>query len=217
MDNQKEAWIRASLASIVSAMEVVNSHKLYNDWGTITNTCSQIVDTAKEVLDSGDLDQNTEREVRRGLYFALHNLALYSFINDDNLGALEFLKPVDLEAFPLSAPLVAACYHEHIIATTRDAKKAIIAMLPYMQTFEKHKDAVFAENPISVDQLCISGAYLNLSIAYRIGLGVPMSLEKAYHYLQEGLERLDDDRATGSLRQELSHYRAGFFGGLKYV
>lgn len=217
MDQKKERWTELCLAYISRSVAVVSIHKTYNDWKTITDTCSQIIDTSNKVLDSGDLDPDTEQKVYWSLYYALHHLALYRYMKDDYLGALKYLESVDMEVFPLSAPLAAMCCYLHIDPTAEELRDAIMSMTPYMQIFENHKDDIFAENPTAYDQLYISGTYLCLSFRYRFGFGVPKNLETARSCLEDGIERLDDNDATELLYTELSHYRIGLFGGIKYV
>ena len=192
-------------------------HRLYNDWEYITNSCSQIVDTVNKLLDIDDLSSDTKYEVLRGLYFALHNLALSSYLDDDYASALQYLDLINLNVFPLSAPLVGRCKQLYISSITDDSEQAWKAMLESYRFFDEHEDEVFADNPIGIDQLLISRAYFNYSLTYRQGLGVPRSLETAQRYLQRGISRLDQEDALKPLQDELSHYRTGFFGGLKYV
>ncbi len=215
--DSKNDFIQSAQAFISSSIASVMTHRLYNDWENITNSCSQIIDVATKVLSINDLSPDTKYEALRGLYFALHNLALSSYLDDDYTTALNFLNNIDLNVFPLSAPLLGRCNQLQISSITNDSEQAWNAMLQYARILDEHEDEVFAENPIGIDQLLISRAYINLSLTYRGGLGVPRNLETAQRYLQRGIARLDEDDALAPLQEELSHYKTGLFGGLKYV
>ena len=216
MDSEND-FIQPTKAFIDSSIASITMHKLYNDWEYVTNVCSQIIDAAMKVLDIDDLSSDTKYDVLRGLYFALHNMALSSYLDDDCTTAIKYLDAIDLNVFPMSAPLMGRCKQVYISSTTNDPKLAWSTMLEYYRIFIQHEDEVFAENPAGIDQVLIGRAYFNLSLTYKDGIGVPRSLETAQRYLLQGISRLDQDDALKPLREELSHYQTGFFGGLKYV
>ena len=59
---------------------------------------------------------------------------------------------------------------------------------------------------------------LNIAIFLRMGLGgAPLSIERAYNVLKMTLEKTKNEGMKENISKELSHYKTGLFGGMKYV
>ena len=210
-----DEWLTAARASISSGIIVGNMKKELCDWDAVFDRFSDVCDAATKVLSVDGLPTDVKNEMRQALNVAVYNISFSCYVEKKYHVAIDFLNQIDWEEYPLSYVLVGMCIAG--VARESETHKEFDMIYKPLSALETHEREIYSEHLGEQDQMLLAEGYLNLSLAYRFGFNVARSLTSAKAVLMKGLERLQTEDAQKMLDSELSHYKTGLFGGLKYI
>ena len=203
-----------TIAAIESARIVARLKKELCDWEEAEQKYREIVGLASGALENAEELSDEERDtVFQAFDDAIYNIAFARYVDGDYSGAIELLTSAESEL--LKAKVLLGTLLQRL-ASKGHGVEYFAKSVPHLRVLEQQEEQVWQEDIDSMDDMMLGGGYIFLSMLYREGFGVGRDLQHAYEILERGARRVKDEDRQAAIKQEMSHYKKGFFGGWDY-
>ncbi|MBE6971312.1 MAG: hypothetical protein E7446_04235 [Ruminococcaceae bacterium] len=208
-----------TLAAIESGLITARYKKEMCFWDQAADAFRDVLDLASKAMDELDKFSDEEKSaIFKAFDESVHSIAFSYYVDDEYATAIDLLERGEPDLLKSKVLLALCCWKiGRNLDDASQRKHYLSKAFSLAEDALRHQeDALWQEDPDSMDTALMVTGYLFLADAYRLGASGTKDLEKSLETIEHALLHVEDEDQKSSLLQVKSRYHRGFFGGLEF-